>query len=64
AQALIRAAESRARRDGLPRIHVGVRLALTANRRLFARFGFRETVHHTHEGFTAPTWVEMEKPLG
>jgi hypothetical protein len=45
-------------------MHLGTRLALEGNRRLFARFGFQEVARHAHPGYAAPTWVEMEKRLG
>ena len=60
---LVRAAEAEARRRGLPRLHLGVRLALPGNRRLFARLGFAETVLHAHEGHSEPTWTEAERWL-
>lgn len=60
---LVGAAEAEARRRGLPRLHLGVRLALPGNRRLFARLGFSETRLHTHEGYTGPTWIEAERWL-
>ena len=60
---LVHAAEAEARRRGLPRLHLGVRLALPGNRRLFARLGFVETVLHAHEGHSEPTWTEAEKRL-
>ncbi len=60
---LMRAAEAEARRRGLPRLHLGVRLALLGNRRLFARLGFTETVRHAHPGHSEPTWTEAEKWL-
>lgn len=63
ARAMVERAMAFAHESGLPRVHVGVRLALAGNRRLFAGLGFCETVLHTHEGFTSPTWVEMEKRL-
>lgn len=63
ASELIHAAEAEARRRGLPRLHLGVRLALPGNRRLFARLGFVETVLHAHEGHSEPTWTEAEKWL-
>ena len=63
ARRLVEAVEAEARRRGLPRLHLGVRLALQANRRLFAACGFRETVLHSHEGYAHPTWVEAEKAL-
>lgn len=61
ARALIGASEAEARQAGLPRLHVGVRLVLAGNRRLFAGLGYREAQRHAHEGFAEPTWVEMEK---
>ncbi len=61
---LVQAAEGEARRLGLPRLHLGVRLALPCNRRLFARLGFTETTLHAHDGFARPTWVVAEKWLG
>ena len=60
---LIAAAEAEARRRGLPRLHLGVRLALPGNRRLFARLGFTETRLRTHDGYPAPTWTEAERWL-
>ncbi len=64
AQALMGAAEDHARRMGYPHMHIGVRLALAGNRRLFAGLGFVETTLHTHDGFAEPTWVALEKRLG
>lgn len=58
---LLLAAEDEARRLGLSRLHLGVRLALPGNRRLFARLGFVETTLHAHEGYTNPTWAAAEK---
>lgn len=60
---LVHAAEAEARRRGLPRLHLGVRLALPGNRRLFARLGFVETTLHAHPGHSEPTWTEAEKRL-
>jgi len=63
ARALLATAEEEARRLGLPKLHLGTRLALEDNRRLFEGQGFVETTQHAHEGFLAPTWVRMEKRL-
>jgi predicted N-acetyltransferase YhbS len=60
---LVHAAEAEARRRGLPRLHLGVRLALSGNRRLFARLGFTETTLHAHDGYAQPTWTAAEKWL-
>jgi GNAT superfamily N-acetyltransferase len=63
ARALLARAEAEARARKLPRLHLGTRLALTNNRRLFAAAGFLETREHAHEGYDRPTWVQMEKRL-
>jgi predicted N-acetyltransferase YhbS len=63
ARRLVACAEAEARRRGLPRLLLAVRLALAGNRALFASCGFRETVLHTHPGYTEPTFVDMEKAL-
>ncbi len=63
ARALVAAAEAAARQAGLPRLHLGTRLVLTDNRRLFAACGFAEIALHAHPGYAAPTSVEMEKRL-
>lgn len=63
AERLMQAAEAEALRLGLPRLHLGVRLALPSNRRLFARLGFTETRLRTHNGYPAPTWTEAERWL-
>ena len=63
ARALVAAAEAACRRAGLPRLHLGTRLALIDNRRLFAACGFVEIAQHAHPGYAVPTWVEMEKRL-
>ena len=64
ARRLLDAAEEEARRAGMPRMHLGTRLRLSDNRRLFTACGFREVAYHAHPGYAAPTWVEMEKRLG
>ena len=63
ARALIAATEVAARAGGHDRIHLGTRLVLLDNRRLFASCGFVEIAQHAHPGYAAPTWVEMEKRL-
>jgi len=63
AGALLAAAERAALVAGLPRLHLGTRLALAGNRRLFAAHGFVEVARHAHPGYLEPTWVSMEKRL-
>jgi len=63
ARALMDEAEREARRRGLTRMTLGVRLALEDNRRRFASCGFEETTLHRREGFSEPTWGTMERRL-
>ena len=63
ARALIAAAETEARRRGLPRLRLRVRIALADNRRLFAACGFAATKQGAHPGYAAPTFLVMEKAL-
>ena len=63
ARMLMDECEREARRRGLTRMHLGVRLPLLDNRRLFASCGFVETGLSTHEGFSEPTSVTMERRL-
>lgn len=63
ARVLVAAAEREARRRGQPRLWLSTRLVLADNRRLFASCGFVETTQHAHPGYSAPTFVDMEKRL-
>jgi predicted N-acetyltransferase YhbS len=63
ARALVAATEMAARLAGVDRVHLGTRLVLVDNRRLFASCGFVEIALHAHAGYAAPTWVAMEKRL-
>lgn len=63
-RALVASVEAEARRWGLARVLLEVRLALASNRRLFASCGFVETVQRAHPGYAAATFVEAEKVLG
>jgi predicted N-acetyltransferase YhbS len=63
ARALVAATEAAARLALVARLHLGTRLVLLDNRRLFASCGFVEIALHAHPGYAAPTWVEMEKRL-
>ena len=64
ARTLIAAVEAEARRRGLAGVRLGVRIVLTANQRLFASLGYRETSREAHPGFDRPTSINMRKPLG
>jgi predicted N-acetyltransferase YhbS len=64
ARALIGEGETEARRRGLPRVHVRVRIALEENRRLFSACGFKESERGAHPGYAKATYLVMEKALG
>jgi ribosomal protein S18 acetylase RimI-like enzyme len=63
ARALMDEVEREARRRGFSRMTLGVRLELEENRRLFRSCGFEDAEFRSHEGFTEPTWVLMERRL-
>jgi ribosomal protein S18 acetylase RimI-like enzyme len=63
ARLLMAEAGREARRRGLTRMHLGVRLPLADNRRLFLSCGFVDVELLSHEGFSEPTWVRMERRL-
>ena len=60
---LLQAAEAEARRRGLARLRLGVRVELAGNQRLFATHGYREVGRSAHAGYDRPTSIDMEKPL-
>jgi ribosomal protein S18 acetylase RimI-like enzyme len=63
ARALLAAGEAEARRRGLKRMTLRVRLALEENQRLFAGFGFAPVGQGAHSGYREPTFLVMEKRL-
>jgi predicted N-acetyltransferase YhbS len=63
ARALLAAGEAEARRRGLKRMTLRVRLALGENQRLFAGFGFAAIGQGAHPGHREPTFLVMEKRL-
>jgi ribosomal protein S18 acetylase RimI-like enzyme len=63
ARALLAASEAEARRRGLERMTLRVRLALEENQRLFAAFGFAPVGQGAHPGYREPTFMVMEKRL-
>ena len=63
ARALMDEAEREARRRAFTRMTLGVRLELEENRALFRSCGFEDVEFRSHEGFTEPTWVLMERRL-
>jgi len=63
AAALIEQVEARARESGLPRVRLGVRVALPRQRARYERLGYRVIEQRRHEGYAEPTYVIMEKLL-
>ncbi len=61
ASALIQYVEAKAIELGIPRVQLGVRLKLTVQRAAYERRGYHIIEYKTHDGFTEPTWVMMEK---
>lgn len=64
AKRLVAHVERCARRMGLCRVMLNVRLSLPKNRKLFSRMGFREVSLHAHKGYAYPTYARMEKAVG
>ena len=63
ARILMEEAEREARQQGFSRMTLGVRLELEENRRFFRSCGFVDAALRSHEGFSEPTWVLMERRL-
>ena len=63
ARRLMLAGEGFLRVRGLKIAEVQVRIALGGNIALFRSLGYRETARRSHSGFTAPTYLVMEKSL-
>jgi GNAT superfamily N-acetyltransferase len=55
--------ERRALGLGVPRVELGVRIALPALRAYYERRGYRVVRHEAHAGYAAPTSVVMQKEL-
>jgi ribosomal protein S18 acetylase RimI-like enzyme len=60
---LIEYVEARARELGLPCVRLGVRLALPDLRAYYEREGYRVVEYRAHDGYTAPTYVMLEKDV-
>ena len=63
AAALIAYVEQRARELGLPRVQLGVRVALPHLRARYERLGYRVIEERRHAGYVEPTYLVMEKLL-
>jgi GNAT superfamily N-acetyltransferase len=60
---LIAYVEQRARALGLPRVQLGVRVALPRLRARYERLGYRVIEERRHAGYVEPTYLVMEKLL-
>ena len=60
---LIAYVEQRARELGLPRVRLGVRVALPHLRARYERLGYRVIEQRSHTGYAEPTYLVMEKLL-
>ena len=60
---LIAYVEQQARELGLPRVRLGVRVALPHLRARYERLGYRVIEQRSHAGYTEPTYLVMEKTL-
>jgi predicted N-acetyltransferase YhbS len=63
AAVLIAYVEERARELGLPRVQLGVRVALPHLRARYERLGYRVIEERRHAGYVEPTYLVMEKLL-
>ena len=63
ARALMAHAEAEARRRGLARMSLKVRVPLVGNQALFKSCGFVEVSREAHAGYIEPTSIRMEKRL-
>jgi predicted N-acetyltransferase YhbS len=61
--ALVTYVEQQARALGAQRVRLGVRIALPHLHTYYERLGYRVVCYETHEGYTEPTSVVMEKPI-
>jgi predicted N-acetyltransferase YhbS len=60
---LIAYVEQRAHELGLPRVQLGVRVALPHLRARYERLGYRVIEQRSHAGYAEPTFLVMEKTL-
>ena len=61
--ALITYVEQQAQALGVQRVQIGVRIALPHLQAYYKRLGYRVVRYETHEGYTEPTSMVMEKQI-
>jgi predicted N-acetyltransferase YhbS len=62
-RALVEYVEQRAQALGVPRVRLGVRLALPHLQAYYARLGYGVLRYEAHAGYSVPTSVVMEKHI-
>jgi predicted N-acetyltransferase YhbS len=62
-RALMAAAEDKARRMGLSRLTLGVRIQLPKSRTFYESLGCGVNARGSHPGYDRPTWLHMTKTL-
>lgn len=62
-RSLVERVEHQAIQINLPKVQLGVRLALPSNRAFFEKLGYRAVSEHHHAGYTEPTFATLEKRL-
>lgn len=63
ARQLVDLAEKRAAEAGIQVLELETRVQLTENHETFQRLGFQKTGEGTHEGYSEPTFIIMQKSL-
>lgn len=61
--ALVTWVETQARVNGSGRVRLGVRLQLPTNQVFYRNLGYSVTSHHSHPGYSYPTYVSMTKDV-
>jgi ribosomal protein S18 acetylase RimI-like enzyme len=62
-RALVEYVEARALAQGIPRVQLGVRIALPHNRAYYEHLGYRFLEARKHAGYAEPTYVILEKHM-
>jgi len=62
-RALVTYVENQARLANSGRVRLGVRLQLPANQTFYRNLGYAVTSHHSHPGYSVPTYVSMTKDI-
>ena len=63
ARVLVEVIENRARELNLPKVTLGVRMQLPGNRAFFEHLGYQVVVYDSHDGYSQPTFMTLEKAI-